>query len=344
MIFGARRIPPPTPRAMDRPRAVSLRRLLAALLLPAATACGGSGGAEAPTGPEPELPVLAEVPALGEDGTLELGTWNLEWFGDPGNGPEDEARQLRRVAHVLGGLDVDVWSVQEVVRPDHFQALLDALPGYRGFLADDPSVAGGAAHYSDFGGNELKVGLLYRAEEARVDSARVVLREADRAFAGRPPVEVHLTLDPGGTPRALVVVLLHAKAGAGAEDRDRRETGARALKAYLDDAFPDAAVAVLGDFNDDVDASIRDGAPSPYRVFVEDPGGYRFLTASLSAADATSTVFYSDVIDHHLGTDELAADFVEGSAVVVPADAYVPEYGETTSDHYPVVTRYRPGG
>lgn len=325
-------------------RAPLLRPVLPTLLLLLAAGCGGSGGPDAPTGPEPEEPILAPLPALGADGTLELGTWNLEWFGDPGNGPDDEARQLRRVAHVLRDLEVDVWSVQEVVGPDHFRALLDSVPGYAGFLADDPSVDGGAAFYSDFGGNELKVGLVYRASEVRVDSARVILREEDHAFAGRPPVEVHLTMGAGGAERPLVVVLLHAKAGAGADDRARRETGAAALKAYLDGTFPDAAVAVLGDFNDDVDESIRAGAPSPYRTFVEDGAAYRFLTASLSAADASSTVFYSDVIDHHLATDELAADFVPGSAVVVPADAHVPEYGETTSDHYPVVTVFRAGG
>ncbi|MFO7894440.1 MAG: hypothetical protein R6U63_11960, partial [Longimicrobiales bacterium] len=105
-----------------------------------------------------------------------------------------------------------------------------------------------------------------------------------------------------------------------------------------------APVLVIGDFNDDVDASIADGYPSPYADFV-DAAGYAFPTAALSAAGETSMVYYPDVIDHQLATDELLADYVDGSAAVVPADRWLTAYPESTSDHYPVVARYLlPGG
>ena len=126
--------------------------------------------------------------------------------------------------------------------------------------------------------------------------------------------------------------------------RERRETAAAALKAYLDGVRPTDAVLVAGDFNDDIDESIAADRETPYAGFLADPDDYGFATAPLTAAGETSTVFYDDVIDHHLATDELAADFIDGSATVVPAGEYVPAYGETTSDHYPVVTRYRRGG
>jgi endonuclease/exonuclease/phosphatase family metal-dependent hydrolase len=315
-------------------------------VLPAAAVLTGCGGATEPDTPFELVAAAAELPAipvLGTDTTLDIGTWNLEWFGDGGNGPSPEGRQLDNVWTVLDATGVDLWAVQEVARAGHFEDLVAQLAGYDGLLATDPRVADGAAYYSDFGGGEQKVGLLYRTRAVTVDSARVILAGHDDDFAGRPPVEAHLTVgDSGGA--ALVVIVLHAKAGAAAADRDRRARGSDALKAYLDAAHPGSRVLVIGDFNDDVDTSIVAGHPSPYRNFVDDTA-YAFLTAALSAAGETSTVFYADMIDHHLGSDELAADYVDGSARVAPADAWLPAYAESTSDHFPVLARYAsPGG
>jgi endonuclease/exonuclease/phosphatase family metal-dependent hydrolase len=303
--------------------------------------------------PEPEPPALSlevttvegpEIPVLGTDTTFDVGTWNLEWFGDASNGPSPEDRQLANVATFMDAAGVDLWGVQEVTSAAQFEALLDRLARYDGLLATDSGVVDGVAYYSGFGGNEMKVGLVYRAGAIRVDSARVILTDHDYAFAGRPPLKVHLTVDDDGASTALAVIVLHAKAGADPDDRDRRADGSTALLAYLDARYPDAPVLVIGDFNDDVDTSIADGYPSPYANFV-DSAGYAFPTAALSAAGETSMVFYPDVIDHQLGTDELTAYYVDGSAAVVPADRWFDAYAESTSDHYPVTARYTvPGG
>ncbi len=138
------------------------------------------------------------------------------------------------------------------------------------------------------------------------------------------------------------MILLHAKAGADSDDRDRRAAAALALKDHLDSTHPDRRVIVAGDFNDDVDTSITAGQVSPYAPFVQDSARYRFPTAAISASGAASTVFYPDVIDHQLVTDETLADYVHDSATAFRADRYIDDYGETTSDHYPVLARYAP--
>lgn len=305
--------------------------------------CGGrmEPGAELTLDVQPsDLPTIPEV---GTDTTLDIGTWNLEWFGDRSNGPSPEGVQLDNVWTVLDAVGVDIWAVQEVGRAYQFQDLLEQLAGYDGLLATDPEVTDGEAYYSDFAGGELKVGLIYRTGAVTVDSARVILPGHDDDFAGRPPVQVHLTVGDGETQARLVMIVLHAKAGADAADRERRARGSAALLAYLDSALATAPVLVVGDFNDDVDSSITAGQPSPYRNFV-DAAGYAFPTAALSEAGESSTVFYDDMIDHHLATDELMADYVAGTARVVPAGTYLPGYGDSTTDHYPVVARYSPGG
>ncbi|MFO7892404.1 MAG: endonuclease/exonuclease/phosphatase family protein, partial [Longimicrobiales bacterium] len=281
--------------------------VVAAALAAALAGCA-AGPDPGPVVPELSLEVAAAegpgIPVLGTDSTLDIGTWNLEWFGDPSNGPSPEDRQLANVTSVIDATGIDLWAVQEVGQVYQFDALVSDLFRYDGLLATDPEVVDGAAYYSDFGGNELKVGLVYRAGAITVDSARVILTPYDYEFAGRPPLQVHLTVGDDGAATPLVVIVLHAKAGAEPEDRDRRADGAAALKAFLDARYPDAPVLVIGDFNDDVDASIADGYPSPYADFV-DAAGYAFPTAALSAAGETSMVYYPDVIDHQLTTDEL---------------------------------------
>lgn len=286
----------------------------------------------------------SDIPGLGTDSTLDIGTWNLEWFGDPSNGPSPEDRQLDNVATLMDATGIDIWAVEEVVSEVQFQALLDRLPRYDATLANDPDVTDGPAYYNDFGGNEQKVGLIWRSDAITVDSARVILTDHDYDFAGRPPVKFSLTVGSADTTSALTVIVLHAKAGSAPEDRDRRENGAIALQARLDARYPNADVLVIGDFNDDVDTSIATGHPSPYAGFV-DSDAYAFTTAALSADGDHSTVFYPEMIDHQLATDELLGHYVHGSAQVVPADQWFDSYPESTSDHYPVVARYiLPGG
>ena len=319
------------------------RHLLAAALVLGLAACGTPGGPDLPTAPA-AAPAAATVPAEGTTSTLDFGTWNIEWFGDTGNGPSNETLQLENVRDVIAGTDLDIWGVQEVVSETHFRSLVSQLSGYAGFLANDPSVTDGAAYYSDFSNTEQKVGLVYKTSVATVQSARIILTAYDYEFAGRPPLEVKLSATVNGTTENLMVIVLHAKAGTGGTDYDRRKRGAEALKAYLDSTYPSQKVIVIGDFNDDVDASIVRPKASPYANFVADSADYRFPTGALSAAGVSSTVNYSDVVDHHLGTDEFWSAYVAGSAEVLRVDQYIADYGQTTSDHYPVATRYATSG
>ncbi len=312
-------------------------RLLALLVAAAVFACATSPTSHA-SPPAPD-----SIPAQGTPATLDVGNWNVEWFGDPSHGPTDDTLQLDHVRAVMAGASLDVWGLEEVVSANAFARLVAGLPGYAGMLANDPFVKDGPAYYSDFGNTEQKVALVYRTDEVSLDSARVILTDQNYAFAGRPPVAFYLGVTIDGASEPLIVVVLHAKAGSDATSRDRRDQAAAALKAYMDAHWPTQKVLVIGDFNDDVDTSITAGQPSPYRYFTADTAHYDFPTAALSAAGDASTVSYSDVIDHQLDTNEAFADYVQGSAEVFRADHYIANYGPSTSDHYPVIARYRVG-
>jgi len=311
---------------------------IALLLCLALAGCDGSGSGPADPGRDDTV----VIPPRGTDASLDVGTWNLNWFGDPGNGPADEALQLRRVRDVLKGVDLDVWGLQEVVGQAHFAALLDSLPGYAGLLANDAAVAGGAASYSDFGGAEQKVALVYKTSVVEVAGARIILADKDHEFAGRPPLEVRVRVRTGATSQDGVLIVLHAKADSLQASWARRRDASMALKAYLDTAWPTARVWVLGDFNDDVDTSISPGNPSPYANFVAEPAKWSFVTATLSATRTGTFVGRADAIDHILVSDENSATYVTGSVEAYKVDAYIGSYAATVSDHYPVLARFRP--
>ena len=306
-----------------------------ALLLVVA-ACGGEA-VVGRTEPEPAAFEAQELAVPGEDrpDSVDVGSWNVEWYGDPLNGPSPETRQQLNVERVLRQLNLDLLGLVEVVSPDAFRHAVEQLPDHDGLLATDARVENGAAFY---GASEQKVGLVFR-KRFTVESARLVLTEQSYAFAGRPPLEVKLRFSEGGRARSLVVIVAHFKAMADLDGWTRRTKAAQALKAYLDVTYPDRWVLVVGDWNDDVDVSTYRGRETPFASFVQSTG-YRFTTTPLSETATPTTVGFASTIDHHLATNELAARYVDGSAHVVRLDRYVTAYGTSTSDHYPVVTSY----
>ncbi len=311
---------------------LGLRTVVGALV---ATAALASLGATPATGA-----ATTPIPPQGSATQLDVGNWNVEWFGAPDFGPTDEALQQENVLDVMSGADMDVWGLSEVVSASAFDALVAGMPGYTGVVANDPVVTNGAQYYSDFGDTEQKVALVWRSSMATLVSAKVILTNQNGDFAGRPPVEFTLRGTFDGVTRDLVFIVLHAKAGATTDAWNLRSPASQALKSYLDTTYPTQNVFVVGDWNDDVDTSITAGKASPYANFVNDTARYGFPTRALSLAGVPSTAGYPDFIDHQLATDEVRAKYVSGSATAFQPQAYIPNYATTTSDHYPVLARY----
>ncbi|WP_062437951.1 lamin tail domain-containing protein [Herbidospora daliensis] len=282
----------------------------------------------------------ATIPSQGSATQLDVGNWNIEWFGATGNGPTNEALQQQNARDLMAGAGMDVWGLGEIVSASAFNTLVAGLPGYTGVLANDSRVTNGAQYYSDFSNAEQKVALVWRAGMATLVSAKVILTSQNSNFAGRPPVEFTLRGTFDGVTRDLVFIVLHAKAGSDQSAWNLRSPASQALKSYIDSTHPTQNVFVIGDWNDDVDTSITSGKASPYANFVSDTARYTFPTRALSLAGVSSTAGYPDFIDHQLITNEVQAKYVAGSAKAFQPQAYIPNYASTTSDHYPVFARY----
>jgi hypothetical protein len=288
-----------------------------------------------------EAPDQADAVGLAAARPFVIACWNLEYFGSPAehlHQPFDAALQRDNAATVIGRLQPDVIGLEEIVSDERFAELEGALPAYEGLTSFDPRVEDHAL----YGAIPYRLAILFRADRARLLRARLV-HDVDR---GRPPLEA--TFAVGDDELTVIVVHLYP-----IDPNDpgptwfRRKVSADRLKAYLDTAHPSDKVAVVGDWNDDVDVSIVEplveGIPTPWATpfaqLRDDRARYRFTTDGLSVAHQGTTVAYRSTIDHHLTTNELAARFVPHSAWV-ERPAYIPRYRETTSDHYPVITRY----
>ncbi|MBJ6764951.1 putative Ig domain-containing protein [Myxococcaceae bacterium JPH2] len=292
------------------------------------------------------LSLAVKAPAV----PFTVAHWNLEWFGAPNQGPPHSTSdggltddlQIAYARDVIRDAGVNVWGLVEMVDTADFDTLKAQLPGYRGFLANNTAfVSSGASSYSV---GEQKPGILYD-DSVTFQSAQVILTTKAADFGGRPPLRVNFTTAMHGTTANLVVIVVHMKAFDDLVSYGQRQRAGAALKTYLDTELSTERVLVMGDWNDDVDQSISKddlGAilPSPYQPLVDDSAHYIFITQALSLAGDRTTVSYRDVIDHTMVTDEVAVDYVPGSVVVLRPDAWLPDYGNTVSDHYPVQSRY----
>jgi endonuclease/exonuclease/phosphatase family metal-dependent hydrolase len=305
------------------------------------TVAFGCGGAAEEGERFGESQQAVTIPARGAATTFDVGSWNLEWFGDNANGPSNEPLQLQNARDVIAGTDFDVWGLAEIVSTSQFNSLKSQLSGYAGFLANDASVTSGPSYY---GASEQKVGILYKSALMTLQQARIILTSSDDAFAGRPPLEVKLRVTLSGTSQDIVVIVLHAKCCSDDASWQKRSTASAALKSYLDSSYPSQKVLVIGDFNDDLDTSITSGRASPYQAFVNDSADYRFATKTLSDAHIATTVDYPDTIDQHLATNEMYGQYIAESVQAYRVDSYISSYGTTTSDHYPILSRYNWSG
>ncbi len=267
--------------------------------------------------------------------TVDVGTWNIEWFGHEEKGPADEEEQLERVRKTIADAGVELWGVQEVVDTVAFRRLLDKLEGYDGIIATDPHVSQGDKYYGE---GEQKVGIIYSTDVVTVRQARLILTDKEHSFAGRPPLEVVVGLSQ---QHRLAIIVLHAKSpgklygNVNYEAWRRRRDGAKALKAYLDSERPAEPVLIVGDLNDQVTRQSvtltrkdsRERRDSPYKEFVDDRESWSHVTR-----DVRDTVA-GRALDHILVSDEAACWFVEGTAATVPVD-------RKASDHRPLMARF----
>jgi hypothetical protein len=293
--------------------------------------------------------------------TLEVVNWNIEWFGstESGNGPTNKNLQQTNVSTVLNALNADIYALAEVVDTVRLQNVVTQLSASTGHpYAWQVSRFGSYADNSqdpDYA-NDQKLAFVYRTDVISNPSTGIGLLRCSQAVncpaynawaSGRFPYLMSADVTLAGTTKRVNFIVIHAKANAtstSANDYARRKLGATLLKDLLEAQYPGQNTLIVGDYNDVLEGTIATGvtpAVSSYDVLVRDSANYVSLTLPLARAGAQSTASYATVIDNAIATKPLANYYIKGTAAIrTDVAALITNYASTTSDHYPVFTRY----
>lgn len=285
---------------------------------------------------------------------LKIVNWNVEWFGNPVNGPTNDSLQQQNVQTVLKNLNADIYALAEVCDTARIKSVVANMPGYSYVIADFGSYADNI-YDTDYAGAQ-KLAFVYKTSVVTRLQTYGVLRSGGSGDAyynwssGRFPYLMKASVQLNKDTAQLNLVLLHGKANTGTkaeklEAWNRRKAAADELKDTLDTHFTYQNLVVLGDFNDALNKTITTerlpDTTSSYSSFTADTTDYKFPTLPLSLEGDSSTVSNANVIDNVILSNEMGIAYVPASAhVLYQAASLVSSYGTTTSDHYPVVSRY----
>jgi uncharacterized repeat protein (TIGR01451 family) len=285
-------------------------------------------------------------------------------------------RQLMRSPDVIGHIEIpDLASLQALAAQVNADAVAagDADPGYEAVLI--PAPIGGTQH----------VGFLVKTSRVRIDG--VSQERAAETFTNpingqqetlhdRPPLVLRATVDPSGTPQAIIVIVNHLRSfidvelvsGEGVRVRAKRTAQAESLAGLLQElqvGNPGTPIISIGDYNayqfsdgytDPI--AVITGTPTPDDQIVVDQSpdlvepNFVNLTGMLPTAEQYSFIFEGtpQALDHVL-VNQVANALVRRYAIVrgnsdfpeVPAALFAadPTRPERSSDHDMPVAYFR---
>lgn len=274
------------------------------------------------------------TPVIGTSNQLEIANWNLEWYGKTasGYGPDNDALQQELVRNLLDSTQIDIWGLCEIADTAVFSKSIQAIGRYKIIFSK----------YSA----EQKTAVLIDTNQYRIVNYSILATQSPDSFSSsRFPLEVNLIPKNILGPDTLTIIVLHLKSNIGTTSEKMQAYNSRLrssewLNMYLNQRHKNNYVAVIGDWNDDVDLSIYNQLPSPFNNLTKNGSSFHFVTKKLSVTKVSSTVSYSDFIDHQLISGKLKNLNLKDTAFVVRPDQWIKQYGIKVSDHYPVYSSY----
>ena len=294
-------------------------RRLAAWPLLLSTLAATSAGASAQT--------LAEL-EFGTPGTLDVVTWNIEWF------PKNGQTSIDAVKDVIEALDADLLALQEITDTAILQQLVDDLPGYDAFYQS-----------SWFAG----LAYVYDSSTIQVQATYEIYTTSQYwSPFPRSPVVMELTFNG----EDVVVINNHLKCcGDGhldlsdpGDEEHRRLIASNLLESYIATNHPNDPVILVGDLNDSLTDLSQDNV---FGAFLNAPSLYSFADMAIAAGSSADWSYptWPSHLDHILITDELFAELASPSGAIetIHVEDYLPggwsQYDADISDHLPVGIR-----
>jgi endonuclease/exonuclease/phosphatase family metal-dependent hydrolase len=264
---------------------------------------------------------------FGTEETLEIATWNIEWF------PKDGFNTVNYVSEIIEALEIDVFAIQEIDDTTAFVDMVNQMEGYDYVMMN-----------GWFGG----LVYVYNTEHIQVLEAYEIYTEEEywSPFPRSP-----LVLKFSHNSEILYAINNHFKC-CGDEEIDldddgdeemRRLIASTLIEEHISEELADERVIVLGDLNDLINEVATSNVFTP---FLNLPNKYRFadMDIALGSSNLWSYPDWPSHIDHILITDELFGDFENENTVVEVIDiarhmgGWI-SYASSVSDHRPVAMR-----
>jgi endonuclease/exonuclease/phosphatase family metal-dependent hydrolase len=265
--------------------------------------------------------------SFGTDSSLDIATWNIEWF------PKNGQTTVEYVTQILQQLDLDVLAMQELDNKDMFDEMLDALPAYTGYY--ESAWFAGLAY-------------IYKTEYVEINNIYEIYTTSPywSAFPRSPMV-----MDMNFMGESYFLINNHFKCcGDGildfnneSDEEKRRYNAANLLKEYIDTNLSDKNVLVLGDLNDDIAESSQNNV---FQMILEDPENYLFVDFAIANGSSSNWSYptWPSHLDHILITNELFDELDNFDIQTIKIDEYLDggwnEYDYNISDHRPVAVKF----
>lgn len=301
--------------------------LLFGLLLALIWSCSDSGtntGGGGNGGGNPGRPPI-DVPAFGTPQTFEIACWNIQRF------PKDTTRNttVHDVKEIINDLKIDLFTVEEIIDRNAFNALLDSLSDYSGKLANF-SVSGG-----------IITGFIYNTSVLTMLSDTVLFRN-DYDFP-RPAYLARFRASNNGAVFDFSAIVVHLKAFGDSTSRVRRKRAVEKLKNYIDNEIQDGTdpdFIVAGDWNDLLEDP---DSLNVFKPFLDDSLDYRFLDLPFAGSPTEYSFLGSSnfrtLIDHILITKSIFNTYPGIETKVLKIDQSFSQYEGEVSDHRPVAAK-----
>lgn len=280
------------------------------------------------------ITLAQNIPSIGRPFELEIGNWNLEWFGktESGYGPSNDSLQQAEISKVLSASHIDIWILTEIADTNALNSYLENTDIYGHFHSD---------YFS-----EQKTSILFNKQAFRLIGGKLLGTENKDSFSsGRFPLELTLLSLSALFPDTIYLISLHLKSNIGNESQkmsayNSRKRSSEWLHDYLKNTHINHHCVVAGDWNDDIDLSIYNNLPTPFSKLLSNNFPFTFISKKLSEKKISSTTSYPETIDHFLSSNILAKHCNLDSVFVWRLDNLIAQYSEICSDHYPVISRF----
>jgi len=265
--------------------------------------------------------------SFGDDNSLDISTWNIEWF------PKNNQITIDYVTEIINLLDLDILAIQELDDTTMFNQMLDSLPAYTGYY--ESSWFAGLAY-------------IYKTELVEINDIYEIYTTSTywNAFPRSPMV-----MDMNFMGENYYIINNHFKCcGDGiidfddaSDEENRRYTAINLIKEYIDNNLSNNNVIVLGDLNDDI------AELPPNNVFQEvldDSTHYRFVDLEIAQGNSSQWSYpnWPSHLDHILITDGLFNEINTLEVQTLKIDEYLDggwnEYDQNISDHRPVAIKF----